>query len=355
MSQNGESSYKRSDEIRQEIDATRQQMDQTIDALADRFKGRHVIDEVIGIFRSNVSDENVVKIKDKVTQTTNSAVNSVVSTVKSNPWPTLLIGAGVAWLIYNSRRSNESRYGDSEYLESPYESDLSDEAGYELSGGGYGAGGLADDYDSADLTANASGELEQAGSGLASKFDDVKSTVREKAGQAGEQIRDKASQVGQQLRDKSQQVRQRASELGSRVQQRSREVYERSRERVVTTANQHPLEVGLGILALGIVAGLAIPTPEKVNQLVGPRADRLRERAREAGRDIVTRGKTVVQAAANAAKQEAASQGITPEALREKAKAVAKRTKQVATDKAREEGVIPEENGADAPQPAGQA
>lgn len=340
---------RRSDEIRQEIDATRQQMDQTIDALADRFKGRHIIDEVIGVFRSNASDETVSKIKDKVTSTTHTAVNSVVNTVKANPWPALLIGAGVAWLVYNSRRS--SSHSDS-YLEGPYEDDL-DESDFELSGGGYGAGELSGDYEASDLSTTE----EEGASGIGSKLSDVKNTVRDKANQAKDQLSQKASEVGDRVRQGAQTVKDRASQIGSQVQERGRQVYERSREQVVTTVNEHPIEVGLGVLALGIVAGLAIPTPNKVNEVVGPRVDKLRDQARERGRDLVNRGRNVVQAAAQAARQEAESQGITPDAIREKAGAVAQRTKQAATDTARQEGVLPESNPGSGTQPtsAGQA
>jgi len=343
MSHDATTTARRSEQIRHEIDTTRQQMDQTIDALAGRLKGRHLADEVIGIFRSNVTAETATKFKDKVTQTTNSAVNSFVNSVKSNPWPALLIGAGAAWLVYNSRRSSQN--GSDEYLESPYENDLLDEPGYELSGGGYGAEGLSDDYESSDLTVDERGRIED-GSTLGSKYEQVKSAVGDKASQAKEQIQQKASQLGEKVRQGTQAVRERATELTSKVQERGREVLDRSRERVVKTANDYPVELGLGVLALGIVAGLAIPTPDKVNEVVGPRVDRVRDRAREAGRDLVNRGKNVVQAAAKAAKQEAETQGISPEALREKANAVAQRTKQAATDSARQEGVLPQENAA---------
>lgn len=340
--------HKRSDEIRQEIDATRQQMDQTIDALAERFKGRHVVDELIGVLRSNSNEETVSKIKDKVTQTTHTAVNSVVNTVKANPWPALLIGAGAAWLIYNSRRSSSD---SDQYLESPYESDLED-AGYEFSGGGYGAAEISDDYEAGDL----SSDDDETGAGLGSKLSDAKETIRNKASQAKDQIQQKASELGDRVRQGAESVKQRAAQLGSQVQERGRQVYERSREQVSATVNQHPLEVGLGVLAVGIVAGLAIPTPQKVNQVVGPRVDRLRDQARERGRDLVNRGRNVVQAAARAAREEADSQGLSPDALREKAGAVAQRTKEAAAESARQEGVLPGNNSGSGSQnqPAGQ-
>jgi hypothetical protein len=329
----------KAEEIRSNIDNTRQRMDETIDALASRMKGRHLVDEVIGYFRTENGSEKAAQIKSKVTETAGTAMNTVLNSVKSNPWPAVLIGAGVAWLVYENRRS-KSEVTD-EDLYGTYDGDY--ESAYEVSGGGYSD--IGDVEYGSDIAGQQSAGLAQEGTasagGLGEKVQGAKDALRDKATHASEQLRDRASQIGQRVRDTAQSVRARAGELGTRVGERSREVYARSRERVVTTANQHPIEVGLGCLALGLIAGFALPTPQKVNDVVGPRADRLRDRARQASRDLVERGKHVVKAAADAARTEAEAQGLTADALRAKATAVADRAKEAATDTARNEGVMP--------------
>jgi ElaB/YqjD/DUF883 family membrane-anchored ribosome-binding protein len=106
-------------------------------------------------------------------------------------------------------------------------------------------------------------------------------------------------------------TKERLSGLTSQAQQRGREVYQRTRERVVTTSEQHPLEVGLACLAVGAIVGLMLPTPQIVNRRLGPSVDRLRDRARDAGSELLQKGKRVVEAAASAAKVEAKTQGIS--------------------------------------------
>jgi ElaB/YqjD/DUF883 family membrane-anchored ribosome-binding protein len=341
---------RRADDIRSDIDSTRQRMDQTIDALGERMKGRHLVDEVIGFFRTDTGQKGLTNVKSKVLDSTSSAARAVSDTVKANPIPLLLIGAGVGWMIYNSRRSN------SEYLEGPYESDLGDD----YSGGGYEAAGYEySDGDYEDLAGqsyaseegiNEGGYASGVGPEVQGKFQQMKDTLGEKAGQAKDQLQSKAAQAKQQLQDKASQlkdrvsqtahdVRDRASQMGQRVQESSREIYERSRQRVVSTVQDHPMEVGLGFLALGVAVGLALPTPRKVHQVVGPRVDRVKDRARETSRDIMNRGRSVVNAATDALRREAEVQGLTPEALRNKANAVAQSTKQAATDTARREGL----------------
>ena len=134
-------------------------------------------------------------------------------------------------------------------------------------------------------------------------------------------------------------LRERASEIGGRVREGTRETYVRARERVVTTTEHHPLEVGLVALAAGLIAGLAIPTPNAINRSVGPAADRLRTRTREAGNEMLQKGKRVAEAAVAAVKEEAEAQGLTPERLRNKASAVVDRAKDAGQEAANREGL----------------
>jgi hypothetical protein len=320
----------RADTLRSEIDQTRQRMDQTIDALTSRMKGRHLLDEVIGYFRTESGQQNAAIIKSKVTDTAGSAMNSVTTTIKSNPWPALLIGAGVAWMIYNSRRSASMDEMD-QYRYNPYETDYAGDTGYEVSGGGYGIGDVGDVEYGSDI----------AGQPVAGSEPGMADKVRGKAAQAKEQLQARAAQVKERLSHGADAARTRASQLGAQVSEKSRHLYDASRERVASTANQHPVELGLGCLALGIIAGLAIPTPRKLNETVGPRIDRLRDQARQASQDLMNKGKNVARAAAEAARREAEQQGLTAEALKNKAQAVADSAKQAVQDSARSEGVMP--------------
>jgi len=152
---------------------------------------------------------------------------------------------------------------------------------------------------------------------------------------------DKASLTRDQLRERSMRLREAGRQRAQAMRERMQSGYTATRQRVTTTVDQHPLESGLACLALGVVAGLLIPAPRAAQDLVAPTANRLRERAREASRELLERGKHVAQAAAAAAREEVQSQGLTPEALKEKAGAVANRAKTAATETAEQEGISP--------------
>ncbi|MEO7413764.1 MAG: DUF3618 domain-containing protein [Opitutaceae bacterium] len=325
--------------IRSEIDTTRRRMDNTMDALGERLKGRHLLDEVLGFFRGDNHNSKAVEFREKVSRSASTAAHSIADTVKANPMPALLIGAGIAWMIYSSRKSDSARYEDeSDRTAGPYDPDASYDRPLDYSSSdavrgfgeaeetGFPAGGFGENYG------------ENSGQ---SKLQQVKVGLQEKASEATQQVKEKLSNVGDQVRQKSQMVGQRAREVGARVQARTREVYVRTRERVTTTADQHPLEVGIACLAAGVAVGLAVPTAPPLNRVAGPTMDRLRQRTRDASGELLEKGKRVVNAAGSALKTEAEQQGLTFENLRQKAGVVADRAKSAATDVAHQEGMMP--------------
>ena len=97
---------------------------------------------------------------------------------------------------------------------------------------------------------------------------------------------------------------------------------------------ERPLAVGAAAIALGVVAGLMIPSTRKEDELMGETRDRLMERAKEVGGEALEKGKQVATVAVDTLKEEAERQDLTPEKLAEKVRTVAKE----ATSTVKEEG-----------------
>ncbi|HVU35911.1 MAG TPA: hypothetical protein VHE61_20895 [Opitutaceae bacterium] len=277
--------------IRSDIEMTRRRMDDTINALGERMKGRHLLDEVIGFFRgSEDSSGTGAQVREKISQSAGTAAQAVVDTIKKNPVPVLLLTAGAAWLTYTLVRKNRAA------------TDSSDER---------------NEDESYDPAAHYDRPMEYPGDSMGpmdegeSKFEQFKDTVADKASSAKEQIEHTWSDLSGRTRDTLHSMRERAGEFGGEVQDRTREMCEQARDRIVNAADEHPLQIGLGCLVVGALIGLAVPTPEPVHRVAGPAVDRLKQRTRDAGRDMVQKGKRVVHAASDAARQEAESQGLT--------------------------------------------
>jgi len=327
------------DAIRSDIDVTRRRMDDTMNALGDRLNPQHLLDEVLGFFRSDGGngDNRLTQVREKITSSAGTAMQAIGDSVKNNPVPALLIGAGVAWMIYEGRRA-KSATGYAEYTSS-------------YGGSGTSAAGRRDPdsyYDEPlEYPAGTDSDDTAAGEG-GSKLGQLKDSISEKATEVGDQVKDKLASASDAVRNKvgalGKQVGalgKRAGELGAGAKETTRELYTKTREQANTTVEHHPLEVGLAALAAGLVAGLILPTPDAVNRAVGPTADKLRARTKEAGAEMLEKGKRVAEAATGALKEEAESQGLTPEKLKEKASAIADRAKEATKDSANREGLNP--------------
>lgn len=287
--------------IRDDIDHTRQRMDATIDALGERFQPRHLLDEALGYVRQHHSSltQPLNSMREKLSQQTDAAMHAVVDTVKQNPVPLLLMGAGVAWMIYNHRRTaaderyryeRDDRYGHGEppppfrgtihydpdaHVDRPLEYPTPAPA-FDSAGGHNGTGST----------------LEHA---------------RERVADAAHTAREKLSHAGDYAREKFDAARERAGEFGHQVRERSGELYTRARDGVSHTVERHQLETGLICLAAGVLAGLAIPTPAPVNRRLGPVVDRLKDRALDTAGQALQAGRRATEAAVAAAKAEVKS------------------------------------------------
>jgi hypothetical protein len=74
-------------------------------------------------------------------------------------------------------------------------------------------------------------------------------------------------------------------------------------------AQENPLGLAVGAVAVGFLAGLAMPSTSVEDRKLGPAADDLKDKARETGQEALERGKQVAQDAAEAAKETAQESG----------------------------------------------
>ena len=73
-------------EIEQDIEATRAELDRTISAIEEKLSPGQVVDEMFGYFRNRPGSGG-----------------DLVFWLRENPVPVILIGIGLAWLIFGSR------------------------------------------------------------------------------------------------------------------------------------------------------------------------------------------------------------------------------------------------------------
>lgn len=101
-------------------------------------------------------------------------------------------------------------------------------------------------------------------------------SAREAVGEAADWTREQATDLGQQIADK-------ASDLGHQATLQAR----RARLGFWQAMEENPLKIGAGVLALGVLIGLAIPSTDPEDELMGETRDRLLDNVREAGRQAL--------------------------------------------------------------------
>ena len=149
---------------------------------------------------------------------------------------------------------------------------------------------------------------------VSDKVENMKSKVSDTATRAKEAVVGTASRAGD------------ATPSRGQVKQAGR--------RAAGLAKENPLGLAIGAVAIGFLAGLAIPSTRVEDEKLGPVADQVKDRVKETGQEALDRGKQVAQdvasTAADTATQSAQDHG---QELADNAKHNAQEVKDQATER----------------------
>ncbi|HEX2227536.1 MAG TPA: DUF3618 domain-containing protein, partial [Candidatus Binatia bacterium] len=214
--------------LEREIDQTRTEMNQTLNALERKFSPGEFLDQGLSY----------------VQQHGGQLVSGLGDAIRENPMPALLTAAGVVWMVLASNRPKtalKARTVDYEY-DPP-----------------------AQDYNQTDWTENKPGV----------------------AAQAGERIRSGAEATRQKLTSSKEAV---ASRLG-RTAEAAQAQAMRAREGFNSALEEQPLILGALGIALGAAIGAALPRTEQEDRLLGQASDATISRVKETGSESFNRVK----------------------------------------------------------------
>lgn len=74
-------------------------------------------------------------------------------------------------------------------------------------------------------------------------------------------------------------------------------------KRAAGVAQENPLGLALGGVAVGFIAGMLVPSSRVEDEKIGPVADQVKDQIKETGQEAMERGKDVAQQAAETAKE----------------------------------------------------
>jgi len=129
--------------------------------------------------------------------------------------------------------------------------------------------------------------------------DNVKNKVSGTATRAKEAVVGTASRAGDAVSDTTSRVGE-ATPSGGQVKQQAK--------RAVGLAQENPLGLAVGAVALGFLAGLAVPSTRVENERLGPVADQVKDKVKETGQEALDWGRQVAQEVASSAADTAKEQ-----------------------------------------------
>ena len=337
-------SQKTSDEIAREVEARRAGIDNTLSALRDRMNPGSVAAEAWDFAAGSGGGQ---------------MVRNLGSSMRDNPLPLLLIGAGMAWLM-SGRSGRLAHLGhDDAHDELEFDKDAYDYRRYQGNRRRFTAASLyqqdRDDpaYSRPYTTEDSNGQLADGKSadGSGGAISGAADAVREGAQSVRDRISDAAARTGETfddgtsyLSDRASEMRRRAAGYGdslsrnaSRLGRRSRRLGARARDaglrmgrQAQRTLDEQPLTVALAGVAIGALLGGLFKTTRTEREWLGETSDRVKERAREYAAAGTEQAVEAVVRTGEAIRDEAEAQGLTPGAAQDAARDVADRSKEVA-------------------------
>jgi uncharacterized protein YjbJ (UPF0337 family) len=275
--------------LRGEIDETRAEMSDTIEAIQERLNPDRVGEQV-----ERVAEQVKEQIRDSVQELTTEAkaaireatvgrvehmigearesVNDlrygIVERVRANPVPAALAGIGLAWLLFGDSGQSRRRWRDDRHY-----------AGTSRPGDYYGRGprpGYAAPADYAERL------RESDEPGAAEQIRQRAEQARAQAGRAVGDARERVDDLTGAARERVDDLTGAARERVDDITDAAGEQIERPRDRFGEMLGDSPLALGAIALGVGAAVGLAMPASEQENEWLGDARDQLLGRAKEA-------------------------------------------------------------------------
>jgi ElaB/YqjD/DUF883 family membrane-anchored ribosome-binding protein len=300
----------RTREIRSEIEETRVELTETIDAIQEKLKPRNVVASATDRVKS-AATERVREMADTASQTAQQAMDytrdvasGMTERAREYPLPLALVGVGAAWWLL-ARRPSYRREG---YRMRQDQRDYGrgwtrDETRYN----DVGEHGLVARIRNNPMPAALAciGLSWLAFSSGESDDGDYTTSWRDQPREGSWPGQSEPTTgeggIAQNLSESASQMASRTREYASETTDSMRRMVQRRRNQVERMVHENPLLVGAGALMLGAAFGMAVPETDTEREWMGEARDNMVGRARDMARDAATQMENAATTVADAA------------------------------------------------------
>jgi len=279
--------------LKAQIEETRNQMGETIDALQEKLSFNNLSEQVsehvnnaIETAKSSVYDATIGKAVGFMKDMGDGIGDSkFVRTARSNPLPLILIGVGAGLLAYNNYSSSSRRRS--------------------FRGGSRRGYDQFADRDRArrDMERGTSFDLEQRHSQSGSTMN----ALSDKATAVSDKVSNVANSAYESASTTLDSAVTGAKDIYNRAYSKAGDYTNVAYETYDHHINENPLAVGAAAFALGAVVGLAIPATRYEGELMGEARDQLLKKAQDQGSMLLDKTRNLVDEAANTVSKEGRS------------------------------------------------
>jgi gas vesicle protein len=251
-----------------DIRITQERLGDTVEEIGERFNPSRLKEEL----KHDIRDATIGRVENMAQQTAeivSDAQRTVMQSIRENPIPVAMVGIGLGWLILNGRGGQKQMGSGSSYLEEQRR-------------------GWGTQYEDQQH----GGYNEQAG---------TIDRARAKASEVVDSVKHKTSELKEQTQRTAGRVAESAQDVAGLVAEETR----MQSRRVERAFQENPLVIGAAALALGLAAGLAIPSTEKEVELVGDTRDHLVDKVKAAAEDTKSKVEQVAERVVNEAQSTA--------------------------------------------------
>jgi hypothetical protein len=269
-------------DLERDVDAEREQVSQTIDALQAKADLGNVVDQIVKAVGKNGGEVS----------------RNLGRTLRDNPLPALLTGVGLAWLMAGSGRP-AYRYGR-DYAGPDYDDWESSDDEYRYRGfSGVATGRIS----SAPSYVGSDGEAPSSDTpGIGERAASVANDLRDRAAGTASDLRAKAEDTAQGTRDMARDVGEAARMRASAARRRTSRLGHDAQERVDDMMQDQPLVLGALALAVGAAIGGALPRSRAEDRMFGEHADRAKDEIRSLAESEGRKVKATAEAVADEAR-----------------------------------------------------
>ncbi|MBW3628750.1 MAG: hypothetical protein KY464_05555, partial [Gemmatimonadetes bacterium] len=321
-------------------------MSHTLDGIGERLNPHHIKAQV----RENIR-EATSEVKHNIREATigraehmarNAAVRvtdtrrGIADALRDNPIPAAMVGIGLGWLLYNGRRSES--YGETEIIYQPRSDGFTPQDEH---AGMYNEPGKLDR--AAEWAGQATGGVRDRAQDLTGR---AQESVSDIAGRTREATGEVVGRTTEVIGDAAARARSAAGSLAQQTRSQAGRIEHRLQDAIV----ESPLVIGAAAIALGLTAGLAVPSTRRESELMGSQRDQLFDRARGIAEETTGKVQQVAQRVVEEA-QSSAQEAI--QTLQSNVKEAAQDLKTTAREAAQEQGLTGSAGGSTGAQAAG--